>query len=168
MKKLSLAIFNTQPPHLYFGGVERRIVEITKRLKTEVNTTIYSGTKAGFRKPTSIGGINLVPGFSTDALFPLDNWFFNRTIAEAVNTIKANVYEADEYMQSFQGGSSTFRSKLANLIMWRLSKLEEKSAKNATLTVTVSNYSSEKIVQFFIEQKIYTFCHNQKLGYKFT
>jgi glycosyltransferase involved in cell wall biosynthesis len=179
MKKLNLAIFNTQPPHLYFGGVERRIVETTKRLKTEVNTTVYSGTKAGFRKPTSIDGINLVPSFSTDALFPLDNWFFNRTIAEAVDTIKANVYEAhaasgygflnalrkrgnrrpfiqtvhgvlaDEYMQSFQGGPSAFRSKLANLIMWRLSKLEEKSAKNATLTVTVSNYSSEKIVQFY-------------------
>jgi len=73
MKKLNLAIFNTQPPHLYFGGVERRIVETTKRLKTEVNTTVYSGTKAGFRKPTSIGGINLVPTFSTDTLFPLDN-----------------------------------------------------------------------------------------------
>jgi len=179
MKKLNLAIFNTQPPHLYFGGVERRIVETTRRLKTEVNTTVYSGTKAGFRKPISIGGINLVPGFSTDALFPLDNWFFNRTIAEAVNTIKADVCEAhtvsgygflsairkhgdrkpfiqtvhgvlaDEYMQSLQGGPSTFRNKLANLVMWRLSKLEEKSAKNATLTVTVSNYSSEKIVQFY-------------------
>jgi glycosyltransferase involved in cell wall biosynthesis len=179
MKKLNLVIFNTQPPHLYFGGVERRIVETTKRLKTEINTTVYSGTKAGFRKPTSIGGINLIPSFSTDTLFPLDNWFFNRTIAEAVDTIKANVYEAhtvsgygflnalrkrgnrepfiqtvhgvlaDEYMQSFHGGPSTFRSKLANLILWRLSKLEEKSAKNATLTVTVSNYSSEKIIQFY-------------------
>ncbi|TRO49981.1 glycosyltransferase family 1 protein [Candidatus Bathyarchaeota archaeon] len=179
MKKLNLAIFNTQPPHLYFGGVERRIVETTKRLKTEVNTTVYSGTKAGFRKPTSIGGINLVPTFSTDTLFPLDNWFFNRTIAEAVDTIKANVYEAhtvsgygflnalrkrgirkpfiqtvhgvlaDEYLQSLQGAPSTFRGKLANLIMWRLSKLEEKSARNATLTVTVSNYSSEKIVEIY-------------------
>jgi len=179
MKKLNLAIFNTQPPHLYFGGVERRIVETTKRLKTEVNTTVYSGTKAGFRKPTSIGGINLVPTFSTDTLFPLDNWFFNRTIAEAVDTIKANVYEAhtvsgygflnalrkrgirkpfiqtvhgvlaDEYLQSLQGAPSTFRGKLANLIMWRLSKLEEKSARKATLTVTVSNYSSEKIVEIY-------------------
>ncbi len=179
MKMLNLAIFNTQPPHLYFGGVERRIVETTKRLKTEVKTTVYTGTKAGFRKPTSIGGINLVPAFSTDTLFPLDNWFFNRTIAEAVDTIKASVYEAhtvsgygflnalrkrgirkpfiqtvhgvlaDEYLQSLQGAPSTFRGKLANLIMWRLSKLEEKSAKNATLTVTVSNYSSEKIVEIY-------------------
>jgi len=96
-----------------------------------------------------------------------------------MDTIKANVYEAhtvsgygflnalrkrgirkpfiqtvhgvlaDEYLQSLQGGPSTFRGKLANLIMWRLSKLEEKSARNATLTVTVSNYSSEKIVEIY-------------------
>jgi glycosyltransferase involved in cell wall biosynthesis len=179
VKKLSLAVFNTQPPHLYFGGVERRIVETAKRLLNDVATTVYSGTKAGFRKPVLVNGMSIVPCFSTDALFPLDNWFFNRTISGAVDVIKSDVYEAhtvsgygflrtlkkrsmrkpfiqtihgvlaDEYVQSFQGGSPTFRAKLANLIMWRLSSLEEESAKNATLIVTVSKYSSKKIVEFY-------------------
>jgi glycosyltransferase involved in cell wall biosynthesis len=179
MKKSNLAVFNTQPPHLYFGGVERRIVETTKRLLSEVNTTVYSGTKAGFRKSISVNGVSFVPCFSTDALFPVDNWFFNKTLSNAVDTIKADVYEAhtvsgygflktlkkrnikkpfiqtihgvlaDEYMQSLQGSSLTFRAKLANLIMWQLSKIEEKSAKNATLIVTVSKYSSEKLTQFY-------------------
>jgi len=179
MKKLNLAVFNTQPPHLYFGGVERRIVETAKRLHSEVDTTVYSGTKAGFRKPTSVNGVNFVPCFSTDALFPVDNWFFNKSIAGAVDAIKADVYEAhtvsgygflkalrakgirkpfvqtvhgvlaDEYVQSFQGASLTLRAKLANLIMWRLSKLEEESAKNATLIVTVSKYSSKKMIHFY-------------------
>jgi glycosyltransferase involved in cell wall biosynthesis len=179
MKKLNLTVFNTQPPHLYFGGVERRIVETTKRLRNEVDTTVYSGTKAGFRKPVSVNGVSFVPCFSTDALFPVDNWFFNKTLSNAVDAIKADVYEAhtvsgygfikalkkrsikkpfiqtvhgvlaDEYMQSLQRGSLTFRAKLANLIMWRLSRLERESAKNATLIVTVSKYSSEKLVQFY-------------------
>ena len=179
MKKLSLAVFNTQPPHLYFGGVERRIVETAKKFRDEVGTTVYSGTKAGFRKPASVDGVTFVPCFSTDALFPVDNWFFNKTLSRAVDSIKADVYEAhtvsgygflkalrkrnikkpfiqtihgvlaDEYAQSFQGVFPTFRAKLANLIMWQLSKIEEKSAKNATLIVTVSKYSSEKLVQFY-------------------
>jgi len=179
MKKLSLAVFNTQPPHLYFGGVERRIVETAKKFRNEVGTTVYSGTKAGFRKPASVNGITFVPCFSTDALFPVDNWFFNRTLAGAVDAIKADVYEAhtvsgygflkalrkrsikkpfvqtihgvlaDEYVQSFQGGSPTFRAKLANLIMWRLSRLEGESAEKATLIVTVSKYSRNKIIQFY-------------------
>lgn len=179
MKKLNLAVFNTQPPHLYFGGVERRIIETAKRLHTQVDTTVYSGTKAGFRKPTSVNGVHFVPSFSTDTLFPVDNWLFNRTLAGAVNTIKADVYEAhtvsgygflnalrergiqkpfiqtvhgvlaDEYAQSFQGASPTFRAKLAELIMWRLSKLEEEAAKNAALIVTVSKYSSKKMLQFY-------------------
>jgi glycosyltransferase involved in cell wall biosynthesis len=179
MKKLSLAVFNTQPPHLYFGGVERRIVETVKKFRNEVGTTVYSGTKAGFRKPASVSGVTFVPCFSTDALFPVDNWFFNRTLSGAVDAIKADVYEAhtvsgygflralkkrnikkpfvqtihgvlaDEYVQSLQGGSPTFRAKLANLIMWRLSRLEGESAKNATLIVTVSKYSRDKIIQFY-------------------
>jgi glycosyltransferase involved in cell wall biosynthesis len=179
MKKLNLAVFNTQPPHLYFGGVERRIIETTKRLRGEVSVTVYSGTKSGFRKPTSVNGVDFVPCFSTDALFPMDNWFFNKSIAGAVDTIKADVYEAhavsgygflkalrekgirkpfvqtvhgvlaDEYAQSSQGASPTLQAKLANLIMWRLSKLEEESSKNATLIVTVSKYSSEKIMKFY-------------------
>jgi glycosyltransferase involved in cell wall biosynthesis len=183
MKKLSLAVFNTQPPHLYFGGVERRIMEMAKSLRNEVDTTVYSGTKVGFRKPATINGIRINPCFSTDALFPVDNWFFNNTLAEAVDTIKADVYEAhavsgygfsnalkkrgikkpfiqtvhgvlaDEYTQSLQRGTPTFRAKLANLIMWQLAKLEEESAKNATLNVTISKYSAEKIVQFYCVDK---------------
>jgi len=179
MKKPNLAVFNTQPPHLYFGGVERRIVETTKRLLSEVNTTVYSGTKAGFRKPVSVNGVSFVPCFSTDAIFPVDNWFFNKTLSNAVDAIKADVYEAhtvsgygflkalrkrnikkpfvqtihgvlaDEYVQSFQGSSPTFRAKVANLIMWRLSRLEGESAKKATLIVTVSKYSRNKIIQFY-------------------
>ncbi|MEJ2126599.1 MAG: hypothetical protein P8X84_03680 [Candidatus Bathyarchaeota archaeon] len=41
--KLKLAVFNTQPPHLYFGGVERRILETSKQLADKVDTTVYSG-----------------------------------------------------------------------------------------------------------------------------
>ena len=179
MRKLRLAVFNTQPPHLYFGGVERRIIETTRRLSTEIDTTVYSGTKAGFKKAVSSNGINFVPGFSTDVLFPLDNWFFNRTLSGAVDMIKADVYEshaisgygfliaikersvkkpfintvhgvlADEYATSFQGMAPTFRTKLANLIMWKLSRLEKKTAKKATLIVTVSRYSSSKIAQLY-------------------
>jgi glycosyltransferase involved in cell wall biosynthesis len=179
MEKLRLAVFNTQPPHLYFGGVERRIVEIGKKLHNEIDTTVYSGTKAGFRKSVMVDGVKFVPCFSTDTAFPVDNWFFNRTLAGAVDAIEADVYEAhnvsgygflkslskrcirkpfiqtvhgvlaDEYMQSLHENSSTIRSKFGNLIMWRLSKLEKKSAMNATLIVTVSKYSSEKIVRFY-------------------
>ena len=179
MKKLNLAVFNTQPPHLYFGGVERRIVEIAKRLHRKVDTTVYSGTKAGFRKPFSGNGMKFVPCFSTDALFPVDNWFFNRTLARVAEAIKADVYEAhtvsgygflrsiikrrikkpfiqtvhgvlaDEYLQSLRKGFPTFRAKIANIFMWRLSKIEEESATKATLIVTVSKYSSTKIARFY-------------------
>jgi glycosyltransferase involved in cell wall biosynthesis len=183
MKKLRLAVFNTQPPHLFFGGVERRIIETAKRLLNEVDTRVYCGTKAGFKKTVLVNGITIVPCFSTDALFPLDNWFFNQTLSRTVDAIKADVYEAhavsgyrflkalrkrnitkpfiqtihgvlaDEYVHSFQGVSPTFRAKLANLIMWQLSKLEGEAAKNATLIVTVSKYSAKKIVQFYHANK---------------
>lgn len=179
MKKLSLAVFNTQPPHLYFGGVERRIFEMALSLRNKVDTTVYSGTKAGFRKPDSIKGVSINPCFSTDILFPADNWFFNSTLAGAADIIKADVYEAhavsgygflkalrkrdikkpfiqtvhgvlaDEYMQSLQRGAPTFRARFANLIMWQLSRFEAESARNATLNVTISKYSSEKIIQFY-------------------
>jgi glycosyltransferase involved in cell wall biosynthesis len=179
MKKINLAVFNTQPPHLYFGGVERRIIETAKSLHNQVNTTVYSGTKAGFKKPTSINGVHIVPCFSTDMLYPMDNWFFNNTLAGAVDTVKADVYEAhtvsgygflrtlrekiikkpfiqtvhgvlaDEYAQAIQIGTPTLRAKLANFFMWQLSKLEEETAKNATLTLTISKYSAQKIRQFY-------------------
>ena len=179
MKKLSLAVFNTQPPHLYFGGVERRIMEMAKTLHNTVDTTVYSGTKAGFKKPATINGTHINPCFSTDALFPVDNWFFNNTLADATDTIKADVYEAhavsgygfqnalrkrgikkpfiqtihgvlaDEYIQALQRGTPTLRAKLANLIMWQQAKLEKETAKNATLCTTISKYSTEKIIQLY-------------------
>ena len=178
-KKLSVAVFNTQPPHLYFGGVERRIVETAKRLVNKVDMKVYCGTKAGFNKIISVNGTTLVPCFSTDVLFPLDNWFFNKTISKMSGTIKADVYEghtvsgygflktlrkqaivnpfvqtihgvlADEYIQSSKSVFPTLRTKLSHFFMRHLSKIEEKSAKDATLIVTVSKYSSKKIVQLY-------------------
>lgn len=178
MKKLRLAVFNTQPP-LYLGGVERRILETAKKLQEKVDTTVYSGTKVGLRKPIMLNGIALVPCFSTDAVFPLDNWTFNQTLSRNADAIKADVYEAhtasgygllsgfkkrglkvpfvqtihgvlaDEYAQAYLHGGLSFRSKLANFFMWQLAKNEEEAAKNATLIVTISQYSLRKIKQFY-------------------
>ncbi len=178
MKKLQLAVFNTQPP-LYLGGVERRIREISKRLQGEVQTTVYSGTKAGLRKPTQLDGLNVVPCFSTDAVFPLDNWTFNQTLSRNVDSFKADVYEAhtasgyglvgafkkrsmkaafvqtihgalaDEYAQTYLRGGLSAREKIANFFMWQLAKKEEESAKKATLIVTITKYSEAKIKQFY-------------------
>ncbi|HLC00775.1 MAG TPA: glycosyltransferase family 4 protein, partial [Candidatus Bathyarchaeia archaeon] len=135
--------------------------------------------KAGFKKPTKVNGISLVPCFSTDALFPIDNWFFNHTLSNSASAIKADIYEAhnasgyaflkslrkrnakapfiqtvhgvltDEYVQTLARGSLSVREKLANLLMWRLSRLEGESARKANLVVTVSNYSAEKAVEFY-------------------
>jgi len=175
MEKFRLAVFNTQPPHLYFGGVERRILETTKRLSSKADITVYSGTKAGFKTPTVIDGVNFVPCYSTDKVFPLDNWFFNRSLAKKASEINADVYEAhlssgygllealkkqgsskpfihtihgvlaDEYEQARRNGYQSFRGNVANQFMRRLAKLEEETAKGATLIVTVSKYSLEKI-----------------------
>ncbi len=179
MTKFRLAAFNTQPPHLYFGGIERRIIEIAKRLGNEIQTTVYSGTKAGFVKPAKTDGVSLVPCFSTDSLFPIDNWFFNHSISGAVEGIEADLFEAhavsgygvqralrkrnwrkpfiqtvhgvlaDEYFQALRVGSLSVRGKLANLLMWRLSKLEAECAKNADLVVTISEYSREKLCHLY-------------------
>jgi len=179
MKKIGVAVLNTQPPHLYFGGVERRIVETAKRLLNKVNTRVYSGTKMGFRKTSLINGTIFIPCFSTDVLFPLDNWFFNKTISRMADAIKADVYEAhtvsgygflkaikkrrtvkpfiqtihgvlaDEYIQSSKSAFLTPRTKLSHFFMRYLSKIENESAKDATLIVTVSKYSSKKIAQLY-------------------
>jgi len=179
MGKFRLAIFNTQPPQLYFGGVEKRIIETTKRMQTQADITVYSGTKAGFKKPATIDGVSFVPCYSTDMLFPLDNWFFNRSIAKKVGAINADVYEAhavsgygflnalnnrgvkkpfvhtihgvlaDEYEQERESMYQSFRGRIANYFMHRLAKLEEETAKNATLIVTISQYSLEKIKEFY-------------------
>ena len=183
MERFSLAVFNTQPPHLYFGGVERRIIETTKRLQTESDITVYSGTKAGFEKLSSMNGVSFVPCYSTDMLFPVDNWFFNRSLTKKASAINADVYEAhavsgfgfpkkleklgikkpfihtihgvlaDEYEQAKKNGYPSVRGRAANYFMQRLSKLEEETAKKASIVVTISNYSLEKIQKYYgIEQ----------------
>jgi glycosyltransferase involved in cell wall biosynthesis len=179
LDKFRLAIFNTQPPHLYFGGVEKRIMETSKRLQTEADTTIYSGTKAGFKEPVKIEGVNFFPCYSTDRLFPLDNWFFNRSLTKNIHAINADVYEAhavsgygfpkalekqrikkafihtihgvlaDEFEQNKKNGYDSFRTRIANSFMHRLAKLEEETANKATLIVTIGNYSLEKIQKHY-------------------
>jgi glycosyltransferase involved in cell wall biosynthesis len=174
LSKFRLAVFNTQPPHLYFGGVERRILETAKRLQSEAEITVYSGSKAGFKASATVEDINLVPVHSTDKIFPLDNWTFNRTLAkQAAACIQADVYEvhnasgygllktprkkpfihtihgvlADEYHQAKEGGNLSPRSWLANQFMRGLAKREAQTAKVADLIVTISNYSIEKILK---------------------
>jgi glycosyltransferase involved in cell wall biosynthesis len=177
--KLKLAVFNTQPPHLYVGGVERRIVETSKLLANEVDMTVYSGTKKGFNTTTTIDGATVVPCHSTDKLYPLDNWVFNRTISKMVNIIKADVYEAhavsgygflnvlrkrkikkpfiqtvhgvlaDEYIQSSKSVSPSLKIKLSNFFMWHLGRIEKDAARKATLIVTVSRYSAQKILELY-------------------
>ncbi len=178
MTKLQLAIFNTQPP-LFLGGVERRILETAKRLQNEANFTVYSGTKAGLRKPQRLDGVTVVPCFSTDKAFPLDNWTFNQTLARHANDISADIYEghtasayallnafkkrslkapfvqtihgvlADEYAQAILQGDMSLRQKVANMFMWKLAKHEEEAAQEATLVVTISEYSKRRITQLY-------------------
>ncbi len=180
MGKPRLAVFNTQPPHLYFGGVERRIMETVKRLQTDVDITIYCGTKAGFKQPIAINGAKLVPCMSTDKVFPLDNWFFNRSLAKNVHNIEteADVFEthavsaygfpkklkqigvkkpfvhtvhgvlADEYEQT-RLGLLTSREKLATHFMKYLSGLEKQTAQEASLIVTISEYSLSKLEEHY-------------------
>jgi glycosyltransferase involved in cell wall biosynthesis len=175
----NLGIFNTQPPHLYFGGVERRIMELSKRLSEKINITIYCGSKAGFRKACNFQKVRIVPCFSTDIFFPMDNWFFNRTICGAFDQIKADIYEvhtvsgygllkalkkrgagkplievvhgvlADEYAQIAKVAHPTLRSKFSCTLMRYMSKLETELAQEATLVVTVSNYSLKRIVELY-------------------
>ena len=183
-RKLKVAIFNTQPPHLYFGGVERRIVETARLLTNNVDMVIYSGTKKGFNKTAEVNGTRIVPCFSTDMLYPLDNLIFNQSISRMVDRIKADIYEAhavsgygflkalkkrklrkpfiqtvhgvlaDEYIQSSKSVSPTLKLKLSNFFMWHLSRIEKEASKKATLVVTVSRYSAQKIVQLYdIDEK---------------
>ncbi|MGA2682693.1 MAG: glycosyltransferase family 4 protein [Candidatus Bathyarchaeia archaeon] len=179
MGKFRLAVLNTQPPHLFYGGVERRIIETTKRLTNQTDITVYSGTKAGFKESVNINGASFVPCYSTDRLFPLDNWFFNRSVSKKALSKDADVYEAhaasgygllrtlkkqgikkpfvhtvhgvlaDEYDQARKSGSQSLRGRATNYFMHRLAMLEKETAENATLIVTISNYSVEKIKQFY-------------------
>ncbi len=176
MPKLHLAVFNTQPP-TYLGGVERRILETAKRLQQQVDTTVYSGTKGGLHQPTSVEGVSVVPMRSTDLVFPLDNWTFNRTLAKNWASLKADVYEAhtasgyalsatfkkhgvrvpfvqtvhgvlaDEYEQARLRGGLSLRGRLANILMRQLAEKEAESAREATLVVTISQYSKQKTME---------------------
>ena len=178
-QKPKLAVFNTQPPHLYFGGVERRILETSKRLVPEFDITVYSGTKKGFKKTTMIDETSIIPCRSTDRIYPLDNWTFNRSISKMVGAIDADVYEAhavsgykflktlrkrkikkpfiqtvhgvleDEYLQASKSVSPSLRLKLSNFFMHYLAKIEKQVAQEADLVVTVSKYSLQKIVQLY-------------------
>ncbi|MGB9694066.1 MAG: glycosyltransferase family 4 protein [Fervidobacterium sp.] len=174
-----LAIFNTQPPHIYFGGVERRIIEFSRRLSGKMDITVYCGTKAGFRKACHFYGVKMVPYFSTDLFFPVDNWFFNMTLRRTFDKIKADIYEshtvsgygllkalekrmvkkplievvhgvlADEYFHSYQRAYPTVRTKFSRIFMRYISKLEKELAQKSTLIVTVSNYSFRKIIELY-------------------
>ncbi|NLE04213.1 MAG: glycosyltransferase family 4 protein [Crenarchaeota archaeon] len=176
--KLHLAVFNTQPP-LFLGGVERRILETAKYLKTNVDTTVYSGTKAGLKKVTHLNDVTLVPCLSTDKIFPIDNWTFNQTLYRNASKIRADVYEthtasgyglikalkkqknnnpiiqvvhgvlADEYAQAKLSKNLSVKQKLANILMWQLAKHEEQAANQATLIVTISQYSKVKLLQYY-------------------
>ena len=179
LDKFRLAVFNTQPPHLYLGGVERRIIETTKRLQPQAEITVYSGTKSGFKIPTTINGVNFSPINSTDRIYPLDNWTFNRNLTRKIFDIPADVFEthavsgyaipkalkknrsnkpliqtihgvlADEYEYAKKSGYQTFKNRLANSLMKYLAKLEAETARNATSIVTISKYSVEKIQQYY-------------------
>lgn len=179
MEKLRVAVFNTQPPQSYFGGVERRIMETGKLLNSKTNFTVYSGTKAHFKTPTTIEGVRIVPCSSTNLLYPLDNWTFNRTLRKMANKIQTDVCEShnvsgygfqkalqnrdpkapfittvhgvlgDEYAQAKRHGGASARGKLANFFMKRLAKIEGESAKNASIVVTISRYSKQKIMELY-------------------
>jgi len=56
---------------------------------------------------------------------------------------------ADEYIQTIAAGSLSPRERLASLLMWRLSRLEGESARNASLVVTVSNYSAKRAAELY-------------------
>jgi glycosyltransferase involved in cell wall biosynthesis len=175
MAKFRLAVLNTQPPHLYYGGVERRILEVTRRLQTQADIAVYSGTKAGFKAETNINNVKLVPVKSTDRLFPLDNWTYSRNLTKNSQVFESDIFElhnnsaygfpvalqkrgmskpfvhlihgtlADEYEQGKKGVQS-IRGKLANYVMKQQAKQEKTIAQNADVIVTISKYSQAKIL----------------------
>jgi len=178
MAKFRLAVFNTQPPHRYYGGVERRIIEVTGRLQSEAAITVYSGSKAGFKTPLTLDGVCFVPAKSTDLVFPLDNWTYNRTKNKTPSVYEVDVFEAhnnsayslpktlfkravnkpfihiihgtlaDEYEQGKKGPQS-LRSRLANAYMKHQAQQEKNMAKHANVIVTISKYSKTKIIEHY-------------------
>jgi glycosyltransferase involved in cell wall biosynthesis len=178
MGKFRLEVFNTQSPYVYKGGVERRINEVGRRLVGEVDVTVYSGTKAGFKQSVSVGGVCFVPLGSTDRVYPLDSWSFNRSVARTV--FGADVFEvhndsgygllrafkknsamrggfvhtvhgvlADEVEQAKLYGHLSFRGRVANCFLARLAGFERKTVSEADLVVTVSRYSLGKLQKFY-------------------
>ena len=177
MGKFRLDVFNVQPPHLYRGGVERRINETMCRLADQVDITVYSGTKAGFKAPVVLNGVNFVPLRSTDRVYPVDNLTFNRSVSKT--GFGADVYEvhndsgygllkvfkkqavkksfihtihgvlADEFEQLKLDDHLSFRGRIANRFMARLANLERETVKHADLIVTISKYSFEKMQKYY-------------------
>jgi glycosyltransferase involved in cell wall biosynthesis len=178
MAKFRLAVLNTQPPHLYYGGVERRILEVTRRLQPEADIAVFSGTKAGFKEETNINNVKLVPVKSTDRLFPIDNWTYNRNLTKNSQLFESDIFElhnnsaygfpaalqkrgiskplvhlihgtlADEYEQGKKGIQS-FRGRLANLVMKQQAKQEKTIAQKADVIITISKYSQAKILEHY-------------------
>ncbi|MCL2685865.1 MAG: glycosyltransferase family 4 protein [Candidatus Bathyarchaeota archaeon] len=179
MAKFRLAVLNTQPPHLYFGGVERRIMETAKLLESQVDIRVYCGTKAGFKTAVAVEGVSVVPCRSSDIVFPLDNWEFNRSLTKNAASLDVDVFEAhavsgyglprklrvlgiktpfihtvhgtlaDEYEQAKLSGYPSFRDRVANGFMRRLAGLEKQMAHEADLVVTIGDYAFEKIQQYY-------------------
>jgi len=65
-----------------------------KLLNKNIDITVYSGTKSGFRNIAMVDGIKIVPCFSTDMFFPIDNWFFNKSVLWILRKNEADIYEA--------------------------------------------------------------------------
>ncbi len=127
----------------------------------------------------TIDGVKIFPCQSSDRVYPLDNWTFNRTLSRMAEQIKADVYEAhtasgygfqrklknrkisvpfvqtvhgvlaDEAEQQQQQGINSARDKIANYLMKHLAKLEKEAAKNATIVVTISKYSQKRIEELY-------------------
>lgn len=178
MAKFRLAVLNTQPPQLYYGGVERRILEVTRRIQNETDIAVYSGTKAGFKEETNINKIKIVPVKSTDKLFPLDNWTYSRNLIKNQVLFESDIFElhnnsayklpralhkrgvskplvhiihgtlADEYEQGKKGPQS-FHGRLANAVMKQQAKQEKSITQNADVVVTISKYSQCKIIEHY-------------------
>lgn len=178
MVKFHLAILNTQPPHLYYGGVERRILEVTRRLQSEADISVYGGTKAGFKAETSINNVKFVPVKSTDRLFPLDNWTYSRNLIKNIGIFESDIFElhnnsaygfpralkkcdaskpllhlihgtlADEYEQG-KKGAQTLRDRFANVVMKQQAKQEKSIAQKSDVIVTISKYSQAKIFEHY-------------------
>jgi 1,4-alpha-glucan branching enzyme len=174
-----LAVLNTQPPHLYFGGVERRIMETARLLEGQVDVRVYCGTKAGFKSAVVVDGVSIVPCRSSDFVFPLDNWGFNQSLIKNAARLEGDVFEAhavsgygvarkldalgveapfihtvhgtlaDEYEQAKRSGYLSFRDRVANRFMLRLAGLENQMAHEADLVVTIGAYAFEKIQQYY-------------------